>query len=450
MTQLVPYVFQNLGSAPVSQLDANLGYVSGKWVSVKDAAFGAKGDGITDDTAAINAAISYTQSLGAGSRLWFPLGTYLIKSVLSISVIPIRFVGEGMGVSAYGPTLATQGATIKYAGTSTNSAVVSFNSVQSSCGIEHMTIDANSLADTCLRVDTCTYGNYFDIELTNANKHCLILSANNNNACAWNEFRQVAMDLSASGAVSALYLTGIATANSCHNRFYGLRINHGGTASNGIDLGNCDNNLFVHSYVQRVAGSGVGVNVIPTELAGFPGANVFILLEATGGGWFQPAGTTQPQIVIGYNQSVAAVTNSTPLFLVDQNGNFNTLSCGDIGAALSATTVFRVFKTGIAQIIAGFNGTSSNFYDADAHNFRNSAGTSGFTINGNVVSVASGGSYRVNSIQVISSRQTGYTAFTGTTNTSTSYDPSTITLVQLAQRVAALQASLTVHGLIGT
>ncbi|MCW3657851.1 glycosyl hydrolase family 28-related protein [Burkholderia cenocepacia] len=50
-------------------------------VSVKD--FGAKGDGVTDDAAAINAAIATLGTQGGGD-LYFPKGTYLIKSPLVI------------------------------------------------------------------------------------------------------------------------------------------------------------------------------------------------------------------------------------------------------------------------------------------------------------------------------------------------------------------------------
>jgi hypothetical protein len=53
-------------------------------------------------------------------------------------------------------------------------------------------------------------------------------------------------------------------------------------------------------------------------------------------------------------------------------------------------------------------------------------------------------------VQVVGPQITGYTnAMTGTANRATSYDTSTITLVQLAQRVKALQDDLRSHGLIG-
>lgn len=53
-------------------------------------------------------------------------------------------------------------------------------------------------------------------------------------------------------------------------------------------------------------------------------------------------------------------------------------------------------------------------------------------------------------VQVLGIRRTGYTnPWTGTLNRATLYDPSTVTLVQLAQRVAALQTDFETHGLVG-
>lgn len=55
-------------------------------------AFGAKGDGITDDTAAINYALS---TLVTGGLLYFPMGTYLISGTLTVLSDHIRVVGAG-------------------------------------------------------------------------------------------------------------------------------------------------------------------------------------------------------------------------------------------------------------------------------------------------------------------------------------------------------------------
>ena len=56
---------------------------SSLFVNVKSPQFGAEGDGTTDDTAAINAAIVYANSLGGGV-VYFPPGTYRISSTISL------------------------------------------------------------------------------------------------------------------------------------------------------------------------------------------------------------------------------------------------------------------------------------------------------------------------------------------------------------------------------
>lgn len=69
-------------------------------VSVKD--FGAKGDGVTDDTAAIQAAITYA----AGRVIYAPAGTYKITSQLSyVTSTPfapgLKIVGDGMNKTIF-------------------------------------------------------------------------------------------------------------------------------------------------------------------------------------------------------------------------------------------------------------------------------------------------------------------------------------------------------------
>lgn len=63
-------------------------------VSVKD--FGAKGDGTTDDTAGVQAAINYAKALGGG-RVVLPRGVYIVSSVTVYS--NIWLVGEGRSIS---------------------------------------------------------------------------------------------------------------------------------------------------------------------------------------------------------------------------------------------------------------------------------------------------------------------------------------------------------------
>lgn len=68
--------------------------VPGPTLSVKD--FGAKGDGVTNDTAAIQAAIDHVYGAGGGT-VFFPSGTYLVTSVVRnwTNPITVNLQGEG-------------------------------------------------------------------------------------------------------------------------------------------------------------------------------------------------------------------------------------------------------------------------------------------------------------------------------------------------------------------
>lgn len=55
--------------------------------------YGARGDGVTDDTAAIQKAID---AAGAGGEVFFPAGTYLTTSPLTVTADNVRLVGSGL------------------------------------------------------------------------------------------------------------------------------------------------------------------------------------------------------------------------------------------------------------------------------------------------------------------------------------------------------------------
>jgi hypothetical protein len=73
----------------------------GEFVSVKDAPFNAKGDGVTDDTASIQAAINALSAAGGGV-LWVPVGFYPYSQVTLKSNITID--GSGTLVQSQAPT----------------------------------------------------------------------------------------------------------------------------------------------------------------------------------------------------------------------------------------------------------------------------------------------------------------------------------------------------------
>lgn len=74
----------------MSLTKASYSMITGAPANVKD--FGAVGDGVSDDTAAINLALAYLESIGGGT-LYFPNGTYKTTSEILIDVSQIRLVG---------------------------------------------------------------------------------------------------------------------------------------------------------------------------------------------------------------------------------------------------------------------------------------------------------------------------------------------------------------------
>lgn len=71
------------------------------WVDVM--AYGAKGDGFTDDSAAIQAAINTASAAvgsGPSSIVYLPMGNYLLKSPLVIAAESVSFIGAGFGSAA--------------------------------------------------------------------------------------------------------------------------------------------------------------------------------------------------------------------------------------------------------------------------------------------------------------------------------------------------------------
>lgn len=116
--------------------------LSEAYVSVKD--FGAKGDDRTDDTAAIQAAFSYVQNIGAG-EIRFPVGTYKITSGIAFSLAAgsLKITGAGratvlknygggtnmLNVSALSGSLFVQSMTFSGVSGADNAIVASVNNV---------------------------------------------------------------------------------------------------------------------------------------------------------------------------------------------------------------------------------------------------------------------------------------------------------------------------------
>ena len=107
-------------------------------VSVKD--FGAVGDGVTDDTAAIQSAIN---TIGASKAIYFPAGTYKITSTINLLVAGISLVGDGDNFS-YGSSSQNTVLSFTNAGVGINTYVAP-NTASSGANVPYISIDNISL-----------------------------------------------------------------------------------------------------------------------------------------------------------------------------------------------------------------------------------------------------------------------------------------------------------------
>jgi hypothetical protein len=121
--------------------------IEGSPLSVLD--FGATGDGITDDTAAIQLAVN--SAMSQNKRLYIPKGEYLVSSTITVTN------GSGAGLFMYGDTTSNfsvfpSGSTIRYTGTSTllqmNGGASTINSL-----IKNITFKGNASAINAIKIN---------------------------------------------------------------------------------------------------------------------------------------------------------------------------------------------------------------------------------------------------------------------------------------------------------
>ena len=145
--------------------------------SVKD--FGAKGDGVTDDTVAFQTALDFV--MGIHGQLFVPIGNYLISSTLYIDKSQFLLMGEGpvstgAGISRGLTGDATQGAVLIYTGVTcalqvSNSRLANPLLAPSNPGfineilIQNIRIEVPAACAVALRVFQPSNGYFFNIAL---------------------------------------------------------------------------------------------------------------------------------------------------------------------------------------------------------------------------------------------------------------------------------------------
>ncbi len=306
-----PHIFAPMtGPIPLSYLDDNFNAIPDiQGNDIKQ--FGAIGDGVTDDTSAIQAAI--TASELSGDPLYQSPGIYNVTSDLYLNV-PILWRGAGGGSFENSGVFAPKskliwsgsaGGTMLHLGGGTD--------LIAGLGIKDICFDANSIAGKCISGIALARCQLENITCLNYTSIGLLLTAltGAKNVMA-NDFRNL-MCYASAGSTQGIVMVDTASGNCCHNNFTNTTVIHIG-ANPGIVVKG-DNNLFTRTFLYRVSGAGYGVEIGSVLVPGAGGNNYFFHIEAGAGG-LHITNQSNANLIIGYDRG-----NSQPLPVIDSGSS---------------------------------------------------------------------------------------------------------------------------------
>lgn len=240
--------------------------LSNIWNNVLD--FGAVGDGSTDDTTAIAAAI--TAASVAGGYVYFPSGTYKISSTLTINKANVKLLGAG-GDTHHDGGSGVDGATkLSWFG-SAGGTMVKFATVYSAsasviggCGMDGFELNGREIAGIGLLVDTVRSSVFRNLFVADATVDCYKsicgVSGTDTAEAAdcqeniWERCWFRVIDSVAVRSANGFNLTGASNANTslstflnCHGQYYN---------GAGYILKNADNNRFFGCTAANAGGTG--------------------------------------------------------------------------------------------------------------------------------------------------------------------------------------------------
>lgn len=365
----------------MSLTKATYSMVNGAPVNVLD--YGAVGDGVTDDSAAFNSALT------AATNVYVPSGTYKIASTLTFQNANTRLYGSN--------------ATLSYTGIGN---AVTFNG-KAYCEISGLTIDtltgANGVVLSSLshngKVTNCIidgfsssgisisqsfYGIFSGNDVTNCGVGILCTNEANGNLIIGNAIRQnlvgVRVD-DTTNPTNGVEIIGNQIESAKVGSLYGvylLGVNSIVVNGNRIELTQGTSQIFVNSSASHTAnynqlignvcegtiagvtiGDGVGVaQVNYTSLFGGRAISLIVNSDAT---YFVAS--------IDYGSYGASITNNSVSSYIDYLGNLS-FAAGITGLTTTPTATFKysVVKDTVTLFIATLNGTS-NTTDCTLTNF---------------------------------------------------------------------------------
>lgn len=150
------------------------------WLNVK--AYGAKGDGTTDDTAAITSALAAAGA--AGGVVYLPAGTYATSASLVIPADGVYIAGDGMGATVIKPLTGAQFDVISTAIPATADTA---GFVRNFIGVSALTIDGSRMTGTTAGAGNgihfygVRYSRVYDVNITGVPNFGILLDGDSTN-----------------------------------------------------------------------------------------------------------------------------------------------------------------------------------------------------------------------------------------------------------------------------
>lgn len=234
--------------------------------------FGARGDGVTDDTTAIQAALD----AGQGRRVYIPEGTYQISDTLVIKYSGTRLQGETLGTGVFGQD-TVRGTRLRWAGGVAAKPVVKMllavNEAPFSISggeISNIWIDGNEQAAQCLFTPDAMAWRFEDLFLTGATQRAWDMSGIEG-AAGLNSLYNCTVDnvhISVRGSCDGLY-AGFTTSPGQHPAFVSFNNVHitwlNGVGANLLELDDCS---FTNLAFSRVAGGTGDALILGSQAVG--------------------------------------------------------------------------------------------------------------------------------------------------------------------------------------
>lgn len=240
-----------LNTSDIASLQTDIGNLK-VFFNVKD--YGAKGDGITDDTSAIDLAIAAIPP--TGGTLFFPAGVYLKSTAFEITK-RIHFVGEGSDFDRTWKVYMSPRTTIKF----TTAHVYGFIlSEITNINIDGITFDGNGVGDWGFWGHVVSNLIWRDVTFNNWTVGGMYIEGDiggtPTNDSSWNSF----YDLKFSNLPLAILLFGEGPSDVSHNTFFNTYVIYEGNGSNAaIEIIGCDSIHFFQTWTFLLSGTGRGV-----------------------------------------------------------------------------------------------------------------------------------------------------------------------------------------------